>query len=191
MSRLVASFVLLLGAAFAASPRAAEKPEGLAWCYRSLADVVCYIGPDAGREDRFVGSYPFRPDAARRLLIDESRRRAAALAPRRWPPVSPSDARAAAPAPATERGAPERPAQPVAKKTGAKQKPTRARRVARPPPIPVPRPSDTAAALRHTAAVEATGAGAPAPSFGRCTTGDASRPRPLLGAGSACDAESD
>lgn len=38
----------------AAAPLAA--PFG--YCYRTLADVVCYPAPDRGREARFTGSYP-------------------------------------------------------------------------------------------------------------------------------------
>ncbi len=192
MSRLVLSVVLLLGAAFAVSPRAAEEPEGLAWCYRSLADVVCYIAPDPGREDRFVGAYPFRPDAAQRLLIEESRRRAAALAPRRWPPVSPREARAAVPAPAAVPAAPGPPAQPATKHRGERRTPAKTKAAAHPPPLPVPRPPVRHAAVDRSAAAEASPPRAsPAPPSPSCGAARAGRPRPLLEAGSGCNAESD
>lgn len=192
MSRLALSVVLLLVPAFALSPRAAEEPEGLAWCYRSLADVVCYTAPDPGREDRFVGAYPFRPDAAQRLLIEESRRRAAALAPRTWPPVPPRDARAAVSTPEAAPAAPGPPAQPATKHRGARRTPAKAKVSAHPPPLPVPRPPMRQAAADRSAGAEAPSPGtAPVPPSPSCRTAEAGKPRPLLDAGSGCNAESD
>lgn len=34
---------------------AASAPAGLVWCYRTLADVVCYPRPDPEHPDRLVG----------------------------------------------------------------------------------------------------------------------------------------
>jgi hypothetical protein len=49
-----ALFAVLFAVLLAAAPPGA--PFG--YCYRTLADVVCYLAPDRGREARFTGSYP-------------------------------------------------------------------------------------------------------------------------------------
>lgn len=49
---------LLFAFVLAAAPLAAP----LSYCYRTLADVVCYPTPDFGREARFTGSYPIAPE---------------------------------------------------------------------------------------------------------------------------------
>lgn len=46
---LLPSLLLASGVAAAAEP--------VAYCYRTLADIVCYLAPDGGRERRYVGSY--------------------------------------------------------------------------------------------------------------------------------------
>jgi len=51
----VLAAIPVLAAAVAALPQA---PPGWVWCYRTLADVVCYPRPDPEHPDRLVGVAP-------------------------------------------------------------------------------------------------------------------------------------
>ncbi len=190
MSRMLAPALLLLAAWFPAAPRAGEEPRSLAWCYRTLADVVCYTDPDAGRENRFVGAYPFRPDAAHRLLRERSGRRAAALAPTRWPPAPPRPAHrpppdaGSAPPAAT-------PAEPLSTSPSSSAPRTIAGRGGRSPAVPVMRPPvGTVTADGPRAPIPVARPGPPADAG--CPPGATAGPRSLLGDGdSGCPAEAD
>lgn len=152
---------------------AAERKGNLAWCYRTLADVVCYTAPDPGRENRFVGAYPFRPDAARRKILEAGARRAAAAVPKRWPPAQP--------APPAE---PPAPAAPSAAAPTASAAP-----FAKAPPVPVMRPARRVA---EATAVKTPAAPRSRPSEGGCRNPVQRGPRPLTGAvAPACDTETD
>ena len=50
--------LLLLALAACTAP---SEPETV-YCYRTLADVSCYLTPDQGREGRLVGTYVRGPD---------------------------------------------------------------------------------------------------------------------------------
>lgn len=72
-ARLLPAAILLAGGGVAA----AGAP--VAHCYRTLADVVCYLAPDPGRERRWVGSYgpvpaAALPPAARRIACPPAAR---------------------------------------------------------------------------------------------------------------------
>ncbi len=181
MSGIFLATLLMLSLWHPTPTRAAGEEAGLAWCYRTLADVVCYTAPDPGRENRFVGAYPSRPDAARRRLLEEGRRRAAALAPKYWPP-----------------GAPERPS-PAPSGDGVRTEPPPAAApvaaaMARsgPPPVPVMRPlrgnEQPAAGIESKPPAEAV----PRPPDVECAAPRIAGPRPLTGPGHAgCGAEAD
>ncbi|MFO1047879.1 MAG: hypothetical protein U1E52_08290 [Geminicoccaceae bacterium] len=53
-----AASLLLLALAACATP---DEPETV-YCYRTLADVSCYLTPDQGRESRLVGTYVRGPE---------------------------------------------------------------------------------------------------------------------------------
>ncbi len=57
MPRSLFALLLLL---LPSASRAGEEAV-LGYCYRTLADIVCYPEPDAGRERRFVGAFPLPP----------------------------------------------------------------------------------------------------------------------------------
>ncbi len=190
MSRMLLSALLLLAAWIPATPRAGEEPGSLAWCYRTLADVVCYTRPDAGRENRFLGSYPFRPDAAQRFLLERGGRRAAALAPKRWPPASPrppqgppGDAGSAPPAARLADASPEPPPSVAS--------PTAGRGGKRPPAVPVKRPT-AAVVTAGSPRVPIPVARPEVPAEAKCPPEATAGPRSLLGDGDAgCPVEAD
>ncbi len=181
MSRVLAPVVTLLFFGLSAAPQAEEGPEGLAWCYRTLGDVVCYTAPDPGRENRFVGTYRFRPDAARRLLLRQSERRAAALAPKSRPPASPATRAPVPPRPATEvpaDGGPAAGTSVTGKASGDGV------------PVPVMRPSRERTGAPRAGAVE--GAAKPVPAAADCSAARRNGPRPLTGTtGGVCGVEAD
>ncbi len=181
MSGIFLTILLMLSFWHPIPTRAAGEKTRLAWCYRTLADVVCYTAPDPGRENRFVGAYPWRPGAARNQLLEERRRHAAARAPGSRPP-----------------GAPDRPSTtpngdgmrteppPVSAPVAAPEAGTN------PPPAPVmrPRPGN-----RPTAAPmppKSPAGSAPRPPDVECTVSGPAGPRPLTGPGHAgCGIEAD
>lgn len=60
--RSITFMLFLAGCATGPAPLALEAPT---FCYRGLAQVVCYAEPDHGRENRLVGTYWRRIDPLR------------------------------------------------------------------------------------------------------------------------------
>ena len=60
---------LMLGPAGLAACGTTDKQETV-FCYRTLADVSCYVGPDKGRDEQLVGVY--LRDQATKAMADGS-----------------------------------------------------------------------------------------------------------------------
>ncbi len=67
--RILPLLLVLWPAALAGAALGAEVR---AFCYRTLAEVVCYTRPDAGRERRFVGFFDL-PEGWRRVPAEPHR----------------------------------------------------------------------------------------------------------------------